>query len=83
MVLLYMLTWGILMVNVTIYSIHGSYGYGSRWIFQSMEPDICELRGVTWCYWRVTYDIQVISIYYPAGWGPLVRSWFINHYNPH
>jgi len=23
--------WGILMVNVTIYSIHGSYGYGSKW----------------------------------------------------
>ena len=23
--------WGILMVNVTIYSIHGSYGFGSHW----------------------------------------------------
>ena len=31
MVYIYANIWGILMVNVTIYSIHGSYGYGA-WV---------------------------------------------------
>ena len=29
---------GILMVNVTIYSIHGSYGYGQRLTVESLKP---------------------------------------------
>ena len=31
---------GILMVHVTIYSIHGSYGYGSKYFFKYLGVDL-------------------------------------------
>ena len=40
--------WGIWMVNVTIYNIHGSYGYGILYIyiyFYIIASIICQVSG--------------------------------------
>ena len=54
MVLVYMLTWlGILMVNVTIYGIHGSYGIKHLRIYQTHKKKSCRLRS-----WTVVYRVS-------------------------
>ena len=37
--------WGILMVNVTIYSIHGSYGYGKGGVISKLRESLRPLAG--------------------------------------